>query len=192
MQQKLAGAEFVICNIDTDGNDWYVVGGRKVSGSTVMSTALTVNGSKVIGPTAADGKITIDGLNPGEYFIFEKKAPNGFNRSKSPWLLTVEEDTVTGYTWTLSKVQDYYKDKVLTSTSITDARHLNDVTAQGVDTQSTYLRWWSKGWFENAEKDNNQNYILRNEPKYLTKIDVTDINANNPAGLDGADRKSVV
>jgi len=178
---KLAGATFVIASADMDEDgDWYINANYNLA-NNVYARAMTINGSKDIGPTLEDGKLTIENLDPGNYLLFEKTAPIGFNRVKSPWLIKVTEDH-NGYSWNVFALKDEYVNKHIWRTGTNDSKKQDYIAAETLEAYPASQRFWNNSWFKTEPTTN-----LVNTPKHLTKVDIAEITGNNPRGLEGAE-----
>lgn len=111
---KLAGAKFVlstdknlkidVANKDTDLTDTDVTEKLiKVTGTTpnyVMNdgTNTSATAQYIMETATGDnlGQLNITGLNKGVYYLYETKAPDGYNRITEPIKIEITEDTTTG------------------------------------------------------------------------------------------------
>lgn len=102
---KLAGAKFVLSTsadlkIDVTESDANL--NEDVKNNLIKVTGTTPNyvindgtntDTKYIMETASDGKLNITGLNKGVYYLYETKAPNGYNRITEPIKIEITEAT---------------------------------------------------------------------------------------------------
>lgn len=105
--RKLAGAKFVLStdkdlkinvadsdeNLDSNVTNQLI----KVTGTTpnyVINDGTNASAAgQYIMETAADGKMNITGLNKGVYYLYETKAPDGYNRITEPIKIEITEAT---------------------------------------------------------------------------------------------------
>jgi len=195
---RLGGAEFVICEAERDQNSNYWVKGSKnsnggwVDGATVMSTARKENGQAKVytssNEDATKGKIVIDDLEgsiDGKYYLlFETKAPNGFVRSTSPWVIKVT-DTSAGRSVVVKKIADASNQgKVLVPGGNDAVNWVIVPDSTSASDQTVKERWWADAWYETF---NSEPYNLVNKPKYLTKVDSAVVgDPDGGTGLSGA------
>ena len=104
---KLAGAKFVLSTsadlkIDVTESDANLSENVKnslikVTGSTpdyvINDGTNTSATAQYIMETASDGKLNITGLNKGVYYLYETKAPDGYNRITEPIKIEITEAT---------------------------------------------------------------------------------------------------
>lgn len=102
---KLAGAKFVLST--SDKLEIGVADSDTALDSTVTDSLIKVTGdkpnytigdgtntnTKYIMETASDGKLNITGLNKGVYYLYETKAPEGYNRITEPIKIEITEAT---------------------------------------------------------------------------------------------------
>lgn len=102
---KLAGAKFVLSTsadlkIDVTESDANL--NEDVKNNLIKVTGTTPNyvindgtntDTKYIMETASDGKLNITGLNKGVYYLYETKAPYGYNRITEPIKIEITEAT---------------------------------------------------------------------------------------------------
>lgn len=105
---KLSGAKFVlstsdkldigVADNDSDLTDTNVTNQLiKVTGTTpdyvINDGTNTSANEQYIMETASDGKLNITGLNKGVYYLYETKAPDGYNRITEPIKIEITEAT---------------------------------------------------------------------------------------------------
>lgn len=110
IDKKLSGAKFVlskdkdlkidVADKDTDLTDIDVTEKLiKVTGTTpnyvINDGTNTSANEQYIMETASDGKLNITGLNKGVYYLYETKAPDGYNRITEPIKIEITEATTT-------------------------------------------------------------------------------------------------
>ncbi len=59
------------------------------------------------GETASNGEILLTGLDPGDYWVKEIKAPNGYHLNSTPVKVTVVADQTKTITFYNTSEQDY-------------------------------------------------------------------------------------
>ena len=71
----------------------------KITGTTpnyvINDGTSTSANEQYIMETASDGKLNITGLNKGVYYLYETKAPEGYNRITEPIKIEITEATTT-------------------------------------------------------------------------------------------------
>lgn len=101
----LADAEFKLQRVSD--NKWATVANGKITGWVANETEATTLKSD------ANGMITIEGLDSGDYLLHETKAPAGYNKLKAPVAFTIRADlsvgsstlTYTGKSDSISKIE---------------------------------------------------------------------------------------
>ena len=106
---KLAGAKFVLSkdkDLKIDVADSDTALDSTVTNKLIKITGTTPNyvindgtstsaNEQYIMETASDGKLNITGLNKGVYYLYETKAPEGYNRITEPIKIEITEATTT-------------------------------------------------------------------------------------------------
>jgi fimbrial isopeptide formation D2 family protein/LPXTG-motif cell wall-anchored protein len=92
--KKLSGAEFQLYKMDGTSKSYAIVSSGKVTGWTTDSTKATTLTSD------ENGLFKVAGLDAGEYFLHESKAPAGYNTLSDDVKLTIAATTANGQTWT--------------------------------------------------------------------------------------------
>lgn len=184
-----SGATFVLTKtaLYNGGNNWYVMEGRGHDDKTLEASSAAVFGATRTYTTNASGKLVIDDLphNGHEnYLLFETSAPDGFTRTRSPWLIRITKDDATGREWSVWKLNDNYKNSYMDSNGETQT-----IPDTDGNQQKSYEMYWpggDNGWFESIDVNTDGSYNVQNEPKYLTKVDLNTINSDSPLALSGA------
>lgn len=103
----LAGAEFQLyktvgattyyakANPATDDEGSVISGNYKITGWAVMTGTEAPEGAATF-ITPASGKLDIDGLDLGTYYLRETKAPDGYNLLADPIVITIEDKAGAG------------------------------------------------------------------------------------------------
>lgn len=95
---KLSGAQF----------DLYREAiGSESCDTTFTQDSTTVNLHKISGPytTDSNGNFSINGLKPGDYYLFETKAPHGYAHDETPVKLTIVETQTENATLTIKNTK---------------------------------------------------------------------------------------
>lgn len=102
--EALAGASFSLYDVETGGNPISLV--EVGTGTNIYRLAITTGTEsvdaedtrKTVVTTPADGKITIQGLANGTYWMEETEAPNGYNKLTERKSVTIENANKTSST----------------------------------------------------------------------------------------------
>lgn len=140
-EDKLPNAKFVLAtekvtlgDINTDGVPENKTNLVAVTGTTpdfIVNPNPGTDASYVVS-TDAQGTLNISGLKPGKYYLYETKAPEGYNRRTEPFeiVITATQTNETGEITDLSATVDSKNATVDLNTGTVDATIANDAGSQ--------------------------------------------------------------
>ncbi|MBP3895895.1 MAG: LPXTG cell wall anchor domain-containing protein, partial [Mogibacterium sp.] len=167
---------------DSGSNNWYVFEGKAHQDRTILDASRIGFGASAAKTyTTQNGKLTIDNLDAGNYLLFETNAPTGFARTRTPWLIKVTKNDSTGCEWQIWRIKDEYTNMYKDSSGNNQA--IPDTSG---NEQKAYGMFWpagDTGWFEAVNANENGSYNIKNEPRYLTKVDESTISSSDEADL---------
>ena len=179
-----SGATFVLTKANRlNGSvNWFVFEGRAWDDRTLLTASqIGFKESNARTYTTNDsGKLVIEDLPGGNYLLFEISAPTGFDRTRTPWLITVT-DNETGRAVHVSKIADDHKNQYMDESGKTQT-----IPETAGDQQKAYGMYWpggDTGWFEPIQTNSDGSYSVMNEPKYIIKVDSTTAEDEDPVVL---------
>lgn len=107
--KKLPAAEFVLYRMNGNNKEYVVVGTEGDAKDKVQSWTATQAVASTL-TSDENGLFKVIGLDDGEYYLQETKAPKGYNLIESPIKLTISANTINDQEWTSFEPADALKE----------------------------------------------------------------------------------